>query len=93
MTYQIKPYTFNRAEDLGVKIRPSKTGNYKLDVFEKNGQLITRVGDRRYSDYPTYMEEQGKTVADTRRKLYKERHQKDRLQKGSRGYYADQLLW
>jgi len=35
----------------------------------------------------------GKKIADERKRLYKIRHKKDRLVKGSPGYYADQLLW
>ena len=35
----------------------------------------------------------GKEYADERRRLYKIRHNKDRLVKNSNGYYADKLLW
>ena len=93
MTYTIQPYTFNRARELGVKVRPSSVGNYKLDVFNKKGDIISRVGDRRYGDFPTFLKQEGKTFAEKRRKAYKVRHEKDRKQKGTRGYFADQLLW
>jgi hypothetical protein len=51
------------------------------------------VGALGYSDYPTYMKKMGKKYADERRRLYKIRHKKDRLKKGTNGWYADQLLW
>jgi hypothetical protein len=50
--------------------------NKKIDVY-KNGQLISSVGALGYSDYPTYIKENGKFYADKRRKLYKIRHNKD----------------
>jgi hypothetical protein len=34
-----------------------------------------------------------KGTAEKRRKLYKDRHDKDRKVKGSNGFYADKLLW
>jgi hypothetical protein len=50
------------------------------------------------NDYPTYLakEKKGsyeKGYADKRRKLYKDRHEKDRKVVGSNGYYADKILW
>jgi hypothetical protein len=93
MTYEIQPYTFNRAKQLGVEVKPSKTGNYKLDVFNKQGDIISRVGDKRYGDFPTFIKQKGKAFADKRRTAYKQRHEKDRKEKGTRGYFADQLLW
>jgi len=33
MTYEIKPYSFYKAELLGVKIKPSTCPKYKIDVF------------------------------------------------------------
>lgn len=93
MTYEIQPYTFNRAKELGVVVKPSMTGNYKLDVFNKKGDVISRVGDRRYGDFPTFLKQEGREFANKRRKAYKVRHEKDRKEKGTRGWFADQLLW
>jgi hypothetical protein len=50
------------------------------------------------NDYPTYLEKEKKGYyekgyANKRRKLYKERHEKDRHIVGSNGYYADKILW
>ena len=93
MPYKIQEYTYKKARDLGVIEKPSKTGNYKLDVFDKKGELLVKVGDKRYGDYPTFLKNEGKKFADTRRKLYKARHEKDRFTALSKGFFADNLLW
>jgi hypothetical protein len=90
--YSIKEHTRKQAKRLGVTVKPSTTGNKKLDVY-KNGQRIAQVGHIDYGDYPTYMQTRGKEFADRRRAAYKLRHAKDRFVRGSNGYYADQLLW
>jgi hypothetical protein len=97
MPYRITDYTKKRAKQLGVEIFPSRTKGKKIDVF-RGGQKVASVGALGYPDYPTWMklEAQGKVpkgFAEMRRKNYKSRHQKNRLKKGSAGYYADQLLW
>lgn len=89
MEYKIQPYTFQQAKKLGVQIKPSTKKDKKIDVF-KNNKLITSVGQLGYKDYPTYLKEKGKQVADDRKRLYKLRHQKD---DGIAGYYANNLLW
>jgi hypothetical protein len=95
--YKISDYTKKRAKALGVEVKPSRTKRKKIDVF-KNGTKVASVGALGYADYPTYMrlERQGKVESGTaviRRRSYKARHQKDRVVRGSAGYYADQLLW
>jgi hypothetical protein len=95
--YKIKKYTLERAKKLGVTVKPSKVDGKKIDIF-KNGIRISSVGGEGYNDYPTYLEleKKGKVpkgYADKRRKAYKIRHRKDRIKKGSNGWYADQLLW
>ena len=92
MSYQIKRYSYDQAAKLGVKIAPSKNKSKKIDVF-KNDKKIASIGDISYNDFPTWIEKEGQTFANERRKLYKQRHQKDRMKKGSPGYYADKLLW
>jgi hypothetical protein len=91
--YDIKPYSYQQAKKLGVKIEPSKNPKKKIDVYDMNNQYITSVGAKGYSDYPTYMIEEGKEYAENRRRLYKIRHKKDKDVIGSAGYYADKLLW
>jgi len=92
MSYQIKKYSYDQAKKLNVKIAPSKNKSKKIDVF-KNDKKIASIGDVKYNDFPTWIEKEGKTFANERRKLYKQRHQKNRMKKGSPGYWADKILW
>jgi len=97
MSYRITPYTLKQAKRLGVVVKPSRVSGKKIDVF-KDGKKVASVGATGYADYPTFlgMERSGKVergYAERRRKAYKFRHAKDRRVVGSRGYYADQLLW
>lgn len=91
--YHILPYTHYRAKRLGVTIIPSVLEGKKIDIFSPEGDYICSVGDINYSDYPTYLETHGKYYADKRRELYKMRHAKDRQKIGSKGWFADYLLW
>jgi hypothetical protein len=90
--YKIKPYSFRKAKELGVQIKPSTRAGKKIDVF-KNGEYIISIGALGYGDYPTYLETEGEVFAKQRRRLYKIRHEKDRGVKGSAGWYADEILW
>jgi hypothetical protein len=92
MTYKITNYTKDKANKLGVEVKVSNVKNKKIDVF-KDGKKIASVGALGYYDYPTYLKDKGKKIADERRRLYKIRHASDRLKKYSNGYYADKLLW
>ena len=97
MAYNILPYSFRKAKDLGVVIKPSSNILKKIDVF-KGGKKVASIGARGMNDYPTYLEYEKsglfqKGYANNRRKLYKERHEKDRKVKNSNGWYADQILW
>ena len=92
MKYTITEYTKNKAKQLGVNVSLSKVKGKKIDVF-KNGKKIASVGALGYSDYPTYIKTKGKSFADKRRKLYKQRHGSNRTVIGSNGWYADKLLW
>jgi hypothetical protein len=91
--YEIQPYSFKQAKKLGVKIKPSTNPKKKIDVFDWNNQFICSIGAKGYSDFPTYIKEKGKEYADERRRLYKIRHNKDRVKEGSPGYYSDNILW
>ena len=93
MSYTIKPYSFSRARTLGVIIKPSKVQGKKIDVFNKKGEKLASIGALGYKDYPTFLADEGKKVADEKRRLYKIRHEKDRKVKGSAGFYADNILW
>ena len=87
--YTIKPYHRKKAKELGVQIKPSTRGNFKLDVY-KDDRLLASIGDRRYADYILHLEDHGKEYADERRRLYMLRHKKD---KSLRGLLAMYLLW
>jgi hypothetical protein len=89
--YDIKKYSYQQAKKLGVEIKPSTNPKKKIDVF-KNGEKIATIGSSIHKDYPTYLKE-NKQLAEQRRTAYKARHQKDRLIKGSNGFYADKILW
>lgn len=86
--YPIKPYHLEQARKLGLTIKPSTKGHYKLDVF-KDGAYVTSIGDSRYKDYIIYREERGEDYAQERRRLYKLRHKKE----GVRGMLASAILW
>jgi hypothetical protein len=97
MAYRIKRYTFEQAKKLGVEVKPSKVKGKKIDVF-KNGEKVASVGALGMNDYPTYLEKErnglvAEGTAKRRRKAYKMRHEKDRHIRGSKGFYADKLLW
>ena len=91
--YIIKPYTKSQAKLLNVIVKPSTRKNKKIDVYTKDNQYICSIGSLGYLDYPNYLEKYGDYIANYQRELYKKRHHKDRLIEGSKGWYADNLLW
>jgi hypothetical protein len=95
--YHITQYSFRKAKELGVIIKPSKKKNKKIDVFQldkkKNENIyICSIGSIDYKDYPTYLQED-KKLAEERRRLYYIRHKNDAYIKGTPGYYAAKILW
>jgi len=93
MPYKIKPYSYQRAKELGVTIKPSTVAGKKIDVFNKKGEKLVSIGAIGYGDYPTFKEEKGIKYAEEKRRLYKLRHAKDRVVRGTAGWYADKILW
>ncbi len=89
-TYKITKYSYNKAKELGVIIKPSSNKLKKIDVYKDNKKIAT-IGDIRYFDYPNYILKKGIEYANERRRLYKLRHKKDKNFKN--GYYADKILW
>ena len=87
--YKIKPQQRKRAKEIGVEIRPSTKGNFKLDVYSK-GRLLASVGHKQYADFATYKETKGLAHANLHRTAYFRRHQSD---KSLRGLLAKFLLW
>lgn len=79
-----------RAKRYGVRVSPSRRKHKKLDVFKCTNanvcKRIASIGDKRYSDFLQHGNHK-------RRRLYKKRHEKDRHQKGTAGFYADKILW
>jgi hypothetical protein len=87
--YKITDYSYKKAKQLDVEIKPSKVKNKKIDVL-RNGKIIASIGDKNYKDYPTYMKEKGILYAKERRRLYNIRHKND---KGVVGKLARKILW
>ena len=79
--YKITDYSYKKAKELGVEIKPSKSKNKKIDVY-KNNNKIASVGAIGYNDYPTYIKEKGLEYANKRKKLYHERHKHDNKPNG-----------
>ena len=91
MSYKIKSRQLKNAKKLGVTIKSSGLKTKKLDVF-KDDKKIVSIGSLPYTDYSTMLLK-NKDLAEKKRKAYKARHQKNRKVIGSRGYYADKILW
>ena len=92
MSYNITNYTYKQAKKIGVQVKPSTNKTKKIDVYKK-GKKVASVGAYGMGDFPSYIKTSGVKYAKERRRLYKIRHDKDRHLKGSRGWYADNLLW
>jgi len=92
MLYKIKPFQRYLARQIGVEVKPSTKGCYKMDVFDKEGKYLTSIGDRRYDDYLSYVENVGYDYAERRKELYWKRHKKDNVE-GTRGWFALKILW
>ena len=89
--YKIEKYSYDRAKEIGIKIKPSQKGNYKIDVYDKSDNYITSIGHRQYKDYAQYLRINGKEYADYRRMLFYKRHKN--YPKFSRGWYSSKILW
>lgn len=96
--YKIKPYNYQRALDLGVKIKPSTNPKKKIDVFDWNNNYITSIGATGYSDFASFIETHGLEYALKKRELYQKRHKREFALlgfewPGSRSYYSWNILW
>jgi len=90
MVYTITDYSKKQAEKYDVIIQPSKKKNKKIDVY-KGDKLIASIGQKGYSDYGKYLEENGKDYADKKRNLYRKRHKYDLNSKN--GKWTSRILW
>jgi len=92
--YTITSYTKDKAKKLNVYVKVSTNKSKKIDVFDKStNKKLASVGACGMMDYPSYVKSKGMAYAETRKKLYKARHNKDRHKKNTNGYFADKLLW
>ena len=90
--YDINQYSIDLAKKDEYVIKLSSNRKKKLDVYKDNVKICS-IGDSRYKDYPTYIQERGLTFANVRRALYYNRHKKDIEIKGSNGWLSSVLLW
>ena len=90
MSYKITDYSYQKAKQLNVDIKPSTNKNKKIDVF-KNNKKIASIGAIGYLDYPNFIKKNGLEYANQRKKLYKLRHKKDLNSKN--GFFANKILW
>ena len=90
MSYKITDYSYQKAKQLNVDIKPSTNKNKKIDVF-KNNKKIASIGAIGYLDYPNFIKKNGLEYANQRKKLYKLRHKKDLNSKN--GKWASAILW
>jgi hypothetical protein len=90
MPYKITDYSYQKAKQLNVDIKPSTNKNKKIDVF-KNNKKIASIGSINYLDYPNFIKKNGLEYANQKKKLYKLRHKKDLNSKN--GKWASSILW
>jgi hypothetical protein len=90
MSYKITDYSYQKAKQLNVDIKPSTNKNKKIDVF-KNNKKIASIGAIGYLDYPNFIKKNGLEYANQKKKLYKLRHKKDLNSKN--GFFANKILW
>ena len=86
-----------KAKAIGVSIEPSRRKQKKYDVY-KDGVYQASIGAAGMMDYEKYLRQEGKEVADARRKAYKARHvhRHKKFQDNGRlsaAYLADRILW
>ena len=74
--YEISKQTYKAAKQYNLDIFPSKKLNKKIDVY-RGGLYVGSVGDIRYKDYHIYLKQDGKQVANERRRLFHLRNPKD----------------
>lgn len=88
--YEIKDYSFKKAKELSLTIKPSTRKNKKIDVYKDDDYLFS-IGSIKNFDYPTYVLEKGKAYAEKKKALYHQRHRKDL--KYFKGFVAMYILW
>jgi len=95
-TYKITKYSYAKASNHGVTIKPSTNPKKKIDVYNKAGQKIASIGAVGYLDYPNYIKKIGRAEAMKKRKAYLARHAHDpKIKDGKKtnSFWADVILW
>lgn len=97
MVYTITREIQERANKLGITVKPSRNPSKKLDAYV-NDVFQASFGAAGYADYHIYKREQGQKVANEKRKQYKARHANNRNIKYrdgklTAGWLSDRLLW
>lgn len=91
--YVVLPHTYEQAEKLNVKIKPSKRIGKKIDIYTYDGGYVTSIGATGYMDYAYYLKLYGFDIAEEKRHNYKLRHRENIKKKYSKGWWAWKLLW
>ena len=94
--YNITQYTKDKADKIGVIVKPSTNKNKKIDVFSKQGEKLASIGAIGFMDYPNYIKTKGLTYANERKRLYLKRHSKEVKEKDGKftpSYWSKVLLW
>jgi hypothetical protein len=86
--YVITEYTKKKAREIDMEVRPSTHRGKKIDVYVDDVKIAS-IGDIRYKDYPTFLQQDGKAIAEEHRRLYHQRHTKETLGE----MLAKWLLW
>lgn len=95
--YRITERTRQKANELGLEVKPSKKKNWKLDVYRK-GFMVASVGKVDEFDYATAleMEVEGslrKGSAEKWRQVYILKNMCQEVIYGTHSYYEYNLLW
>jgi len=93
MSYVLLPRVKRNAKELGVSVELSSNPKYKIEIYDNQGLFMFYGGATGYKDYATYLYEDGKEVADKRKKAYESRHKKEIQKPQSRGWFIYKLLW
>ena len=88
--YQISNATKEAARRHGLRVEPARMKTKKISVF-KGDEYLGSVGARGMEDYYSYKRKYGQEVANERKRLYLQRHEKDRH--AGKGKLAAILLW
>ena len=84
----ISQHTYDLAEELGIKIAPSKK---KINIFDYNGNYICCIGTGK--DYYYHLKTKGSSYAEYKRLQYWYKHRKQINKLGTVEYYTAILLW